>query len=138
MDTAWSIDFGCMQWEADYTEFLGSRSDKENKNHDRADPENDQKPLTDEEIITLLPNVSNSEFFIEPDQRGLTNMLQSDAKALRKLYGFTVGRRGFGKIRFLEPVNAERSDICDVFSFKKGESLDFNLRITRTIGMFLP
>lgn len=50
-------------------------------------------------------------------------MLRGDRNALKAIHGLVVGRRGFGELKFLEPVNIEGLNICEVVSITRGELL---------------
>ena len=82
---------------------------------------NERGFLDEDQIAVVLPVVSDDEYFISPDIQGLRNMLQGDPKALQNIYGFTVGRKGYGKVKLLEAVDVERAKICEIFKIKRGE-----------------
>ena len=79
--------------------------------------------LSEGKISQLLPTIQNSEYYTRPDLRGLSNMLRGDQDALKAIHGLVVGRRGFGELKFLEPVNIEGLNICEVISITRGELL---------------
>ena len=80
-------------------------------------------PLCKSEVSKLLPVIQNSEYYTMPDLDGLSNMLRGDAHALPRVHGFVIGRKGYGEIKFLEPVNIEGLSICDTVSITRGKIL---------------
>ncbi|CAD7699982.1 unnamed protein product [Ostreobium quekettii] len=76
--------------------------------------------LSKEDISRLLPAVPQPEYYTRPDLRGLSNMLHADRHALKQVHGLTVGRTGYGELKFLEPVNVEGLNVCDVVSITRG------------------
>eukprot|EP00803_Ostreobium_quekettii_P005053 evm.model.scf_416.3 EVM.evm.TU.scf_416.3 scf_416:50932-55509(-) len=76
--------------------------------------------LSKEDISRLLPAVPQPEYYTRPDLRGLSNMLHADRHALKQVHGLTVGRTGYGELKFLEPVNVEGLNVCDLVSITRG------------------
>ncbi|CAD7703094.1 unnamed protein product, partial [Ostreobium quekettii] len=76
--------------------------------------------LDEDEIVKILPEVLSNDYYTVPDSHGLKNMLRGDAHALKSLFGFTIGRKGYGKVKILESANVERAKICDIFQIRRG------------------
>ncbi|CAD7704100.1 unnamed protein product [Ostreobium quekettii] len=103
------------------------------KEHDRCGEESAGQPvrltivggpstgqLSEGEITKLLPRIRDSEYYTRPDARGLANMLRGDGCALKRVHGLTVGRSGYGEVKFLEPVDIEGIDVCDTVTISRG------------------
>lgn len=81
--------------------------------------------LSNEQVSRLLPSLSRdaeaSGYYCEPGLRQLAAMARCDGGgALRSVANFVVGRRGYGSVRFLDPVDVRRLPLDDIVRFEHG------------------
>lgn len=88
---------------------------------DGAQDLSEERLLTGREIKQRLPKISQTDYYLKPDIRGLTNMLRGDPNALKEVHSLIIGRTGYGYIKYSVPIDIEGVDICSHLAIKRGE-----------------
>lgn len=72
-------------------------------------------PIRVTKVGSRLPVVEQSDYYIKPDLVDLSVMSDDE---LSHVPNFEVGRRGYGRIKFLSPVDVRGVKVNDIFVFK--------------------
>jgi nuclear pore complex protein Nup98-Nup96 len=76
--------------------------------------------LTDASLSAILPNLTRPDYYTEPSLTQLAAMARDDPSSLSEVANFTVGRRGVGAIRWLDPVDVRGLDLDTIVNLSRG------------------
>ncbi len=76
--------------------------------------------IDDARLSRMLPALRSEDYYVEPSLQQLAAMGRDDPASLAAVSSFVVGRRGFGCVRWLEPVDVRGLDVEGVVSITKG------------------
>ena len=67
--------------------------------------------IDDARLSRMLPALRSEDYYVEPSLQQLAAMGRDDPASLAAVSSFVVGRRGFGCVRWLEPVDVRGLDV---------------------------
>ncbi|KAJ4841593.1 Nuclear pore complex protein nup96 [Turnera subulata] len=73
------------------------------------------------EIEAWLPALRSEDYYMEPCFAGLASRELSDPGFLSRVPDFTVGRIGFGRVKFLGKTDVRRLDLDEIVKFRRHE-----------------
>ena len=76
--------------------------------------------LSDAQLSSLLPSLTQPDYYTEPSLPQLAAMARDDPSSLASVANFTVGRRGVGCVRWLEPSDVRGLDLDATVQLSKG------------------
>ena len=76
--------------------------------------------LSDAQLSGLLPSLKQPDYYTEPSLQQLAAMARDDPASLASVANFTVGRRGVGSVRWLEPSDVRGLDLDATVQLSKG------------------
>lgn len=76
--------------------------------------------VSDAELAALLPLLQRSEYYTEPSLSQLAAMARDDPMNLSSVSNLTVGRRGVGHVRWLDPTDVRGLDLDSVVELSRG------------------
>ena len=89
--------------------------------------------LSDAQLSSLLPSLKQPDYYTEPSLQQLAAMARDDPASLASVANFTVGRRGVGSVRWLEPSDARGLDLDATVQLSKG-SIEVGGRVGGWVG----
>ena len=76
--------------------------------------------IDDVTLSELLPNLTRPDYYTEPSLTQLAAMARDDPSSLADVANFTVGRRGVGSVRWLDPVDVQSVDLDSIVNLSRG------------------
>lgn len=77
-------------------------------------------PMSDTELSSILPVLCRPEYYTEPSLTQLAAMARDDPDSLAEVAQFTVGKRGVGSVRWLDPVDVRGINIDEIVELARG------------------
>lgn len=76
--------------------------------------------ISDAQVSALLPSLRRQDYYTEPSLVQLAAMAREEPESLAEVANFTVGRRGVGAVRWLEPVDVRGLDLDALVDLARG------------------
>jgi len=77
--------------------------------------------LTEEEVEELLPTVEANDYYFYPNVHILKDMVcGKGVGAVKQMYGFVIGRKGYGKVEFDLGIDITKMEINKVLKISPG------------------
>lgn len=76
--------------------------------------------LDDASLAELLPSLRRPDYYTEPSLTQLAAMARDDPSSLADVANFTVGKRGVGSVRWLDPVDVQGLDLDSIVNLSRG------------------
>ena len=70
--------------------------------------------------MSVLPMLERDGYFVEPSMNQLSAMAQDDPESLSNVSNFTVGRKGYGSVRWIDPVDIRGLDLDSIVTLARG------------------
>ncbi len=71
-------------------------------------------------MASTLPMLERDGYFLEPSMSQLIAMAQDDPESLSRVANFTVGRTGYGSVRWIDPVDIRGLDLDSIVTLARG------------------